>query len=187
MSSILSRPRHRLTAVLPSKRRILVLTDTPRLLCVKEERDRVVVKSVLLFSGSISSAGAGVKPQTVPNGRGRSIARWKPSSSTTGSVSGAGSNSGTGAVDGEQEPVVGETIRTIETKGEKSFVVQTVSRNLVMFNWLLNNGRQLSKSYTYVAENSEEAVRWVQQIKAAVQQVQRRRSSRLSTRPTVGQ
>lgn len=40
--------------------------------------------------------------------------------------------------------------------------------------------------YTFVADNSEEAVRWVQQIKAA-QQIKRRRSSVLSTRPAVVQ
>jgi hypothetical protein len=144
MSSILSRPRHRLTAVLPSKRRILVLTDTPRLLCVKEERDRVVVKSALLFSGA--GANANVKaapPQVVPNARGRSIARWKQSStSTSGSASGVILNSGASAgsnvgneteANAEHEPVTSETIQSVETKGEKSFVVQTVSVHQATF------------------------------------------------------
>ncbi|CEL61527.1 3-phosphoinositide dependent protein kinase-1 [Rhizoctonia solani AG-1 IB] len=158
-SSILSRPRHRLTAVLPSKRRILILTTTPRLLCIKEERDRVVVKFALRFSGR--------EPQPPPNPRGRSIARWKQQSSTS-SASAQSVERGSEA-DGEQENPAEETIQNAEIKGEKSFIIQT-----------------LSKIYTFVADNSEEAQRWVQQIKAVQQaQIQRRRSSRLSTRPTV--
>ncbi|CAE7085692.1 unnamed protein product [Rhizoctonia solani] len=158
MSSIISRPRHRLTVVLPNKRRILILTDTPRLLCIKEERDKVVVKFALLFSGRST-------PPPPLNTRGRSIARWKQQSST--------SSSSTQAVepgaeaDGEQDDPTDEAIQTVESKGEKSFIVQT-----------------LSKVYTFVADNSEEAQRWVQQIKT-VQQAKRRRSSRLSTRPTI--
>ncbi|CAE6531628.1 unnamed protein product [Rhizoctonia solani] len=158
MSSILSRPRNRLTAVLPSKRRILILTDTPRLLCIKEERDRVAVKFALLFSGRST-------PQPPPNPRGRSIARWKHQPSTS-SASTQSVEPGAEA-DGEQEISTGETIQNVEMKGEKSFIVQT-----------------LSKVYTFVADNSEEAQRWVQQLKI-VQQDKRRRSSRLSTRPTV--
>ncbi|CAE6464148.1 unnamed protein product [Rhizoctonia solani] len=160
MSSILSRPRHRLTAVLPSKRRILILTTTPRLLCIKEERDRVVVKFALLFSGREA-------PQPPSNARGRSIARWKQQPSTS-SASTQSTDRGSEA-DGEQDNPTEETIQNVETKGEKSFIIQT-----------------LSKIYTFVADNSEEAQRWVQQIKAVQQaQIQRRRSSRLSTRPTV--
>ncbi|KAF8712257.1 kinase-like protein, partial [Rhizoctonia solani] len=160
MSSILSRPRHRLTAVLPSKRRILILTTTPRLLCIKEERDRVVVKFALLFSGREA-------PQPPSNARGRSIARWKQQPSTS-SASTQSTERGSEA-DGEQDNPTEETIQNVETKGEKSFIIQT-----------------LSKIYTFVADNSEEAQRWVQQIKAVQQaQIQRRRSSRLSTRPTV--
>ncbi|GAB1525717.1 serine/threonine protein kinase [Rhizoctonia solani] len=160
MSSILSRPRHRLTAVLPSKRRILILTTTPRLLCIKEERDRVVVKFALLFSGREA-------PQAPSNARGRSIARWKQQPSTS-SASTQSTDRGSEA-DGEQENPTEETVQNVETKGEKSFIIQT-----------------LSKIYTFVADNSEEAQRWVQQIKAVQQaQIQRRRSSRLSTRPTV--
>ncbi|KAF8750675.1 kinase-like protein [Rhizoctonia solani] len=160
MSSILSRPRHRLTAVLPSKRRILILTTTPRLLCIKEERDRVVVKFALLFSGREA-------PQPPSNARGRSIARWKQQPSTS-SASTQSTDRGSEA-DGEQENPTEETVQNVETKGEKSFIIQT-----------------LSKIYTFVADNSEEAQRWVQQIKAVQQaQIQRRRSSRLSTRPTV--
>ncbi|KAF8684122.1 kinase-like protein [Rhizoctonia solani] len=160
MSSILSRPRHRLTAVLPSKRRILILTTTPRLLCIKEERDRVVVKFALLFSGREA-------PQAPSNARGRSIARWKQQPSTS-SASTQSTDRGSEA-DGEQDNPTEETIQNVETKGEKSFIIQT-----------------LSKIYTFVADNSEEAQRWVQQIKAVQQaQIQRRRSSRLSTRPTV--
>lgn len=157
MTSILSRPRNRLTAVLPSKRRVLVLTDTPRLLCIKEERDRVVVKFTLLFSGRST-------PPAPPN-RGRSIARWKQQPSTS-SASTQSVELGAEA-DGEQEHPTDETIQSVEIKGEKSFTVQT-----------------LSKIYTFVADNPEEAQRWVHQIKV-VQQAKRRRSSRLSTRPTV--
>ncbi|CAE6387816.1 unnamed protein product [Rhizoctonia solani] len=160
MSSILSRPRHRLTAVLPSKRRILILTTTPRLMCIKEERDRVVVKFALLFSGREA-------PQPAPNARGRSIARWKQQVSTS-SASAQSVERGSEA-DGEQDNPTEETIQSVEIKGEKSFIIQT-----------------LSKIYTFVADNSEEAQRWVQQIKAIQQaQIQRRRSSRLSTRPAV--
>ncbi|CAE6457715.1 unnamed protein product [Rhizoctonia solani] len=154
MSSIVSRPRHRLTAVLPNKRRILILTDTPRLLCIKGERDKVVVKFTLLFSGRST-------PPPPPNPRGRSIARWKQQAST--------SSASTHIVeaDGEQDDPTNEAIQTVEAKGEKSFIVQT-----------------LSKVYTFVADSPEEAQRWVQHIKAT-QQAKRRRSSRLSTRPTV--
>ncbi|KDN41363.1 hypothetical protein RSAG8_07478, partial [Rhizoctonia solani AG-8 WAC10335] len=154
MSSIVSRPRHRLTAVLPNKRRILILTDTPRLLCIKEERDKVVVKFTLLFSGRST-------PPPPPNPRGRSIARWKQQAST--------SSASTHIVeaDGEQDDPTNEAIQSVEAKGEKSFIVQT-----------------LSKVYTFVADSPEEAQRWVQHIKA-IQQAKRRRSSRLSTRPTV--
>ncbi|CUA70430.1 3-phosphoinositide dependent protein kinase-1 [Rhizoctonia solani] len=158
MSSIVSRPRHRLTAVLPNKRRILILTDTPRLLCIKEERDKVVVKFTLLFSGRST-------PPPPPNPRGRSIARWKQQSSAS-STSTQAVEAGAEA-DGEQDDPTDEAIQTVETKGEKSFIIQT-----------------LSKVYTFVADNSDEAQRWVQQIKA-VQQAKRRRSSRLSTRPTI--
>ncbi|CAE6406229.1 unnamed protein product [Rhizoctonia solani] len=158
MSSIISRPRHRLTAVLPNKRRILILTDTPRLLCIKEERDKVVVKFTLLFSGRST-------PPPPPNPRGRSIARWKQQPSTS-SASNQTVEPGAEA-DGEQDDLTDEAIQTVETKGEKTFIIQT-----------------LAKVYTFVADNSEEAQRWVQQIKA-VQQAKRRRSSRLSTRPTV--
>ncbi|KAJ1305831.1 hypothetical protein OPQ81_010557 [Rhizoctonia solani] len=158
MSSIVSRPRHRLTAVLPNKRRILILTDTSRLLCIKEERDRVVVKFTLLFSGRPTH-------QPTANPRGRSIARWMQQPSTS---SASTQNVEPGAeADGEQGNPADEVIQTVEMKGEKSFTVQT-----------------LSKVYTFVADNAEEAQRWVQQIKA-VQQAKRRRSSRLSTRPTV--
>ncbi|KAH7335911.1 kinase-like domain-containing protein [Rhizoctonia solani] len=158
MNSIISRPRHRLTAVLPNKRRILILTDTPRLLCIKEERDKVVVKFALSFSGRST-------PPPPVNPRGRSIARWKQQSSAS-SASSQGVELGAEA-DGEQDDPTVEMIQSVEAKGEKSFIIQT-----------------LSKVYTFVAENSEEAQRWVQQIKA-VQQAKRRRSSRLSTRPTV--
>ncbi|CAE6421139.1 unnamed protein product, partial [Rhizoctonia solani] len=158
MSSIISRPRHRLTAVLPNKRRILILTDTPRLLCIKEERDKVVVKFALSFSGRST-------PPPPINPRGRSIARWKQQSSAS-SASTQGVEPGAEA-DGEQGDPSNEMIQSVETKGEKSFIVQT-----------------LSKVYTFVADNSEEAQRWVQQIKT-VQQAKRRRSSRLSARPTV--
>lgn len=174
MSSILSRPRSRLGTLLASKRRVLMLTDTPRLLCVKEERDRVVVKAALLFSGSATTtkttvaASTPTKTSLVTHVRGRSIGRWKQQPSTGSTVSAAGSSVGHGSeTTVEQEPATSETIQSVETKGEKSFVVQT-----------------MSKAYTYVAENSEEAVRWVQQIKA-VQQIKRRQSSQLSTRPTV--
>ncbi|KAG9103755.1 pkb-activating kinase-like protein, partial [Ceratobasidium sp. 392] len=156
MSSILSRPRHRLTAVLPSKRRILVLTDTPRLLCVKEQRDRVVVKSELSFLGpaarppSVKSASSTATPTTsTTTGRGRSLARWKSTSSAPGGGGSVGSSSGTAvaaAVEGnghEVEPISLETVQSVETKGEKSFVIQT-----------------LSKAYTYVADNADEAARW---------------------------
>ncbi|KAG8763576.1 pkb-activating kinase-like protein [Ceratobasidium sp. 423] len=139
-------------------RRVLVLTDTSRLLCIKEERDRVVVKFTLLFSGRST-------PQPPPNPRGRSIARWKQhpstfSASTQSVAPGAEAN-------GEQEITTDEMIQSVDMKGEKSFTVQT-----------------LSKVYTFVADNSEEAQRWVHQLKDA-QQAKRRWSSRLSTRPTV--
>ncbi|KAG9089632.1 pkb-activating kinase-like protein, partial [Ceratobasidium sp. 370] len=172
LSSILSRPRHRLTAVLPSKRRILVLTDAPRLLCMKEQRDRVVVKSELAFPAagvrppSIKSASSTATPVST-NGRGRTLARWKSSSSAPGAGN-AGSNSGVNAAEGEGrevEPIALETVESIEAKGEKSFVIQT-----------------LSKAYTYVAENPEEAQRWVQQIKA-VQHRKPRQPSLPSSRP----
>ncbi|KAG8713625.1 pkb-activating kinase-like protein [Ceratobasidium sp. 394] len=172
LSSILSRPRHRLTAVLPSKRRILVLTDTPRLLCMKEQRDRVVVKSELGFPvvgarpASVKSVSSTATPVST-NGRGRTLARWKSSPSAPG-VGTVGSSLGAGAGDGEGpdvEPIALETVESVETKGEKSFVIQT-----------------LSKAYTYVAENPEEAARWVHQIKA-MQHRKPRRPSVLSSRP----
>ncbi|KAG8743006.1 pkb-activating kinase-like protein [Ceratobasidium sp. 414] len=173
LSSILSRPRHRLTAVLPSKRRILVLTDAPRLLCMKEQRDRVVVKSELAFPAagarpaSVKSASSTATPVST-NGRGRTLARWKSSSSALG-VGTAGSSSGAAvAAEGEGpevEPIALETVEGVETKGEKSFVIQT-----------------RSKAYTYVAENPEEATRWVQQIKT-MQNRKPRRPSLLSSRP----
>ncbi|QRW11398.1 3-phosphoinositide dependent protein kinase-1 [Ceratobasidium sp. AG-Ba] len=164
MSSILSRPRHRLTAVLPSKRRILVLTDTPRLLCIKEQRDRVVIKSELAFLGgaarptSVKSASSSATPTAASTVRGRSLARWKSSSSVPGS------NAGAAEVDADIEPIPIETVQSVEVKGEKSFVIQT-----------------MSKAYTYVAESSEEAVKWVEQIKAT--QRKPRRGSLLASRP----
>ncbi|KAG8769513.1 pkb-activating kinase-like protein [Ceratobasidium sp. 428] len=181
MSSILSRPRHRLTAVLPSKRRILVLTNTPRLLCMKEQRDRVVVKSELAFLGpatrpaSVKSASSTGTPTTI-TGRGRSLARWKSTSSAPGGGSAGSVGSSSGAAVAavvsagertgpEVEPIALETVQSVETKGEKSFIIQT-----------------LSKAYTYVADNPEEATRWVQQIKEA-QNRKPRRASMLSSRP----
>lgn len=150
MSSILSRPRHRLTAVLPSKRRILVLTDTPRLLCLKEERDRVVVKSALLFSG-----GANVPTPTPPvnakpptHVRGRSIGRWKQQPSTGSTGSAAGSSVGHGSeTTVVQEPATNETIQSVETKGEKSFVVQTVSLTNPGVAWVLTAGAVVQGVY----------------------------------------
>jgi hypothetical protein len=136
MSSILSRPRHRLTAVLPSKRRILVLTDTPRLLCIKEQRDRVVIKSELSFSsgGTGPPSVKGTTPTTPvsTNGRGRTLARWKqPSTSSAAGASSLGAASSSGlaaATEGEVDgnSVIGQTIQSVDIKGEKSFVVETV-------------------------------------------------------------
>lgn len=141
MSSILSRPRHRLTAVLPSKRRILVLTDTPRLLCVKEQRDRVVVKSELTFSSSPNVKAAPSTPGSI-NGRGRSLARWKqPSTSSVPAASTSANGASTAEGELDLDPVTSQTVQSAEVKGEKSFVVQTVSLNPAWVSWIWANVR----------------------------------------------
>lgn len=134
MSSILSRPRHRLTAVLPSKRRILILTDVPRLLCVKEQRDRVVVKSEFTFSSSPSAKSPLASVSGSLNGRGRSLARWKqPSTSSTSAASTSTNATPTAEGELDLDPVTSQTVQSADLKGEKSFIVQTVSIGSTFF------------------------------------------------------
>jgi len=169
-SPIHSRTRH---GFFRAKRRVLVLTDLPRLVCVKEYLDRstgppnptsrgISVKSELVFSLSALTAPRSVILHKITE-RSREVVDDEAEEEEAGGSTRSGtpatppspsplkiksrrksSLSGTGHV--EKAPNTG-VVLSVEAKGDKNFVIQTSS-----------------KTYNYIADDVGTAARWVKEI-----------------------
>ncbi|KAG8993622.1 pkb-activating kinase-like protein [Tulasnella sp. JGI-2019a] len=199
-SDIHSRTRH---GFFRAKRRVLVLTDLPRLVCVKEYADRAGSSG----SGSSSARGISVKSELVFSPL---LANPRPSmlhkiTERSGEVI---EEDGDDADDAECSVAAGTTppspsplkhksrrksnlsgatpeveignngiVLGVESKGDKSFTVQTVrvnDRSRYTANSLEFQLQQAGKTYTYVADDAGTAVKWVKEIGEARANAQRR-------------
>ncbi|KAG8908412.1 pkb-activating kinase-like protein [Tulasnella sp. 403] len=161
--------RHR-RGLLPSKRRVLVLTDLPRLLCIKEHPDRfpspsgsspksnvsVVVKTEVVFSPTTSTTRPPVLTKisesqvSSPVAEGEDESGQLDSSTEEAAVPPRVRRGSSFALHGATGRSILSSVnflKGVEAKGDRQFAVRTT--------W---------KTYMYIAEDASAAAQWVKEI-----------------------
>ncbi|CEH14019.1 serine threonine protein [Ceraceosorus bombacis] len=139
-----------------SRSRQLLLTDFPRLLCVKETEDQLVVKSEVILAvprgSSPSRLSSERQPHSLEGAHSGSMTATTPSSRSSLLVQRRDSSSALSRMAAISPDAAPNFVTAVEAKGSRAFVVHTPAR-----------------TYLYEDSASGDATHWIRSIRAAAQ------------------